>query len=127
MQNYLCGSDGRPNVMRRPGERYAQSSTQERVAYGEGSIMFWGRLCVIARTELIFICRVRRNQNLNVARYITDILVEYVMPFAGYIRQNFRFLQDDAKPTHLMSLNSTWKKSGSMLLSRQREFPTITP
>lgn len=90
----LYGSDGRRNVMRRPGERYAQCCISETVSYGGGSVMFWGGISLTGHTELVFI----RRGGLTAARYVTEILEEYVMPYAGYIGEDFQLMQDNARP-----------------------------
>lgn len=68
-QMTLYGSDGRRNVMRRPGERYTQCCITETVNYGGGSIMFLAGISLTGRTEPVFIQR----GVLTAARYSTEI------------------------------------------------------
>ena len=63
--------------------------------------MFWGGMSLEAKTELVFITGPnigRRSKGLTSQRYIEEILVDHVVPFSGYIGENFIFMQDDARP-----------------------------
>lgn len=90
----LKPDDGRIKVWRRPGEGYAQCNIIGKEAYGGGSVMVWGGICMGARTEL----RVIENGSLTAARYITEVLEELVMPFAPFIGDGFVFMHDNARP-----------------------------
>ena len=56
--------------------------------------MVWGGINVMARTELVCI----DHGTLNSQRYIEEILMNHVMPFAPFIGQNFMLMQDNARP-----------------------------
>lgn len=90
----LVGSDERRNVMRRPGERYAQCCIRETVRFCGGSTLFWGGISFTARTELVFF----RNRAVNAESYISDILGPHVMPFAGNLGDNFHLMHDNVRP-----------------------------
>lgn len=97
----LHGNDGRRRVYRRPGERFQQCCIEERVSYGGGSCMFWGGISLEAKTDLVFITGAnpgRRSRGLTSQRYIEEVLEDSVVPFAGYIGENFIFMQDNARP-----------------------------
>lgn len=97
----LHGNDGRGRVYRRSSERFAQCCISERVSYGGGSCMFWGGISLEAKTELVFITGPdtnRRSGGLTSQRYIEEILEEHVVPFSGFIGDNFVFMQDNARP-----------------------------
>lgn len=52
------------------------------------------------KTELFFnvgAAQGAAERALNAQRYITDILEEYVVPFAGYIGDQFTFRHDNAR------------------------------
>ncbi|XP_045534569.1 uncharacterized protein LOC106711574 [Papilio machaon] len=83
----LFCNDRRRRVYRRQGERFTQPCFEESVEYGGGSCMFWGGISVDGKTELVCVSRTRggRGQgSLNAGRYITEILEEHVVPYAGY-------------------------------------------
>lgn len=94
----LHGSDRRQRVYRRPGERYSQCCIEETVAYGGGSVMVWGGISLTARTALVFIEPTAHARGLTSHRYITEILADHVVPYAGYIGQDMLLMQDNARP-----------------------------
>lgn len=56
--------------------------------------MVWGGISLTARTDL----HVFNRGSVNSHTYISDILAEYVLPFAPYIGENFLLMQDNVKP-----------------------------
>lgn len=119
----LYGSDGRRNVMRRPGERYSQCCIRETVSYGGGSVMFWGGISLTGRTELVFI----RRGALTAARYITEILEDHVVPYAGYIGENFELMHDNARP-HVARITTDYlEEVGIRVMSWPARSPDLNP
>lgn len=90
----LHSSDGRIRVWRRRGERYAACNTAEMVPFGGGSVMVWGGITLDARTEL----HVFQRPSMNARVYITEVLEQYVMPFAPFIGEEFLLMHDNARP-----------------------------
>lgn len=102
-ESRLClhSNDGRGRVYRRPNERFAQCCITECVAYGGGSCMFWGGISLEAKTELVFITgpNIRRQaRGLTSQRYIEEVLQEHVVPYGGFIGENFLYMHDNARP-----------------------------
>lgn len=93
----LHGSDRRGRVYRRPGERFAQCCFAETVAYGGGSCMMWAGISLDGKTELVFVPGGGRGGGLTSDRYISDILLEHVVPYAGYIGDGFLLMHDNAR------------------------------
>lgn len=81
----LYHSDDRGRVWRRPGERFAQCTIPESRPFERRSVMVWGGINFHARTELIFI----NNGALTARRYIEEVLLEAVIPFAPFIGEQF--------------------------------------
>lgn len=90
----LRSPDGRDRVWRRPGERYAACTFTSRTPYGGGSIMVWGGISSDARTELVLI----QNGALTAHRYIEEVLIPHVIPFAPHIGEDFMLMHDGARP-----------------------------
>lgn len=90
----LHSPDGRERVWRRHGERHSQACITPRVAFGGGSIMFWGGISWEARTELVVV----RGRGLTSTRYIEEILQDQVMPYMPFIGPQALFMQDNARP-----------------------------
>ena len=93
----LHGSDRRGRVYRRPGERFAQCCIAETVAYGGGSCMRWAGISLDGKTELVFVPGGGRGGGLTADRYITDILQDHVVPYAGFFSENFLLMHDNAR------------------------------
>ncbi|CAK1593484.1 unnamed protein product [Parnassius mnemosyne] len=94
----LFCNNRRRRVYRRQGERF--ESFEESVEYGGGSCMFWGGISVDGKTEIVCVSRTRggRGQgSLNAGRYITEILEEHVVPYAGYVGDGFMLMHDNAR------------------------------
>jgi Transposase len=90
----VFSSDRRLRVWRRPGQRFAQCNISERVPYVGGSVMVWGGITSETKTHLHAFPR----GYLTALRCISDILEEYVVPFAPFISEYFIFMQDNARP-----------------------------
>ena len=56
--------------------------------------MVWAGISLRARTELNIV----ENGSMNAERYISDILKDYVMPFAPYIGDQFILMYYNARP-----------------------------
>ena len=56
--------------------------------------MVWGGINFRGRTDLHIV----QHGTLNGERYITDILQEYVIPFAPFVGDNFILMHDNARP-----------------------------
>lgn len=90
----LRSADGRQRVWRRPGERYSPCTMSFRTPFNGGSVMVWAGISLNYRTELIII----GGRSLNSDRYITDCLMDHVVPFAPIIGENFLLMHDNAPP-----------------------------
>lgn len=96
----LFCNDRRRRVYRRQGERFAQACIQETVEYGGGSCMFWGGMSVAGKTDLVCVSRTggaRGQGSLTAHRYITEILEEHVVPYAGFVGEGFTLMHDNAR------------------------------
>lgn len=89
----LHSPDGRKRVWRRNGERFAECTFSSRLSYGGGSVMVWAGISRDACTELVVI-----DGSLTAHRYIEEILNNYVVPFSGFIGDDFILMQDNARP-----------------------------
>lgn len=79
------------------GERFSRCRFAETVAYGGGSCVMLAGISLERKTELIFVSGGDRGGGLTANRYITDMLLEYVLPYAGFIGNNFLLMQDYAR------------------------------
>lgn len=93
----LHGSDRRGRVYRRPGERFSQCCFAETVAYGGGSCMMWAGISLESKTELVFVPGGGRGAGLGADGYITNILLDHVVPYAGFVGENFILMHDNAR------------------------------
>lgn len=96
---FFC-NDRRRRVYRRQGERYSQACFEETVSYRGGSCMFWGGISIQGKTDLVCVsCTggARGQGSLTAHRYITEILEDHVVPFAGFVGPEFTFMHDNAR------------------------------
>ena len=91
----LSRADGRIRVYRRTGERHADCCVLQRDPFGGGSVMVWGGICDGRKTHLLIL-----NGNLNVQRYINEVLTPEVISFLQRNGPNLTFQQDNAR-THV--------------------------
>lgn len=93
----LHGSDRRGRVYRRPGERFAQCCFSETVSYGGGSVMMWAGISIEGKTNLVFVPGGGRRGGLTAERYVEGILIDHVIPYAGFIGDDFVLMHDNAR------------------------------
>jgi hypothetical protein len=69
----------------------------------EGNLtkVVWGGVCSTARTDLYVFPRGTTNSTV----YVTDILEQYVVPFAPFIGDNFFFQHYNARPHNVRILS----------------------
>lgn len=60
--------------------------------------MVWGGISLTAHTALVFIEPTARTHGLTAHRYITEVLANHVVPYAGHIGQDMLLMQDNARP-----------------------------
>lgn len=90
----LRGADGRERVWRRSGERYAECTRSETVPFQGGSVMVWGGVSLDGRTELVFV----GGGSLTSERYVEEILLEHVLPYSGFVGEDFIFSINSYSP-----------------------------
>ncbi len=115
----LQGPDGRQRVWRKPGERYKAGMFSTRSNFYGGSVMVWGGISYHAKTELHTFGKTSVTAN----SYISDILLDYVVPFAPYIGDRFLLMQDNARP-HVAKLTVDFLESTGI---RRLEWPACSP
>ncbi|XP_045457405.1 uncharacterized protein LOC123667568 [Melitaea cinxia] len=93
----LHGNDRRDRVYRRPGERFSQCCFAETVSYGGGSVIVWAGISYEGKTELVFVPSGGRSDGLTAQKYVGNILLDHVVPYAGYIGEDFLLIHDNAR------------------------------
>ncbi|KAI8434919.1 hypothetical protein MSG28_003393 [Choristoneura fumiferana] len=119
----LNGCDRRGTVCRRPEERFSQCCFSERVAYGGGSVIFWGGISYDGKTELVLVPSGGRGGGLNAARYITNFLEEHVVPYASMFDEGFLLMQDNAPCHNARAITSYLREVGIYT----RNWPAMSP
>ena len=59
--------------------------------------MMWAGISIDGRTDLVVVPGGGRGGGLITKKYISDILLEHVIPYAGFIGDNFMLMQDYAR------------------------------
>lgn len=114
--------DGRSRVWRRPGEQYTVSCVQPTTAFGGGSVMVWAGISARRKTELIPI-----NGNLNAVRYIAEVLEPHVLPYAAAIGDEFKFMDDNARPHRAIIVNDFLTNHGIERIPWPANSPDLNP
>lgn len=119
----LHGSDRRGRVYRRPGERFSQCCFAETVAYGGGSCMMWAGISLEDKTELVFVPGGGRGGGLGADGYITNILLEHVVPYAGFVGEDFILMHDNAR-CHTARVTQQFLQEVDL---RTMDWPALSP
>ncbi|CAG9136950.1 unnamed protein product, partial [Plutella xylostella] len=119
----LHGSDRRGRVYRRPGERFAQCCFAETVAYGGGSCMMWAGISLEGKTALVFVPGGGRGGGLTADRYITDILLGHVVPYAEFVGEDFVLMHDNAR-CHTARVSRQFLREKEL---RTMDWPALSP
>lgn len=126
----LFCNDGRRRVYRREGERFAQACIQETVEYGGGSCMFWGGISAEGKTDLVCVSRTggaRGQGSLTAHRYVTEILEEHVVPYAGFIGEGFTLMHDNARAHTAMIVRDYFQEVGIPIMRWPARSPDLNP
>ena len=76
-----------------PNEHFAPVCVAEHDRFGGGSVMVWAGISAQGKTDL----HVIYNGTLTDLRYVNEILVVYVPPYAGAVGENFILTDDNAR------------------------------
>ncbi|PZC72334.1 hypothetical protein B5X24_HaOG211312 [Helicoverpa armigera] len=126
----LFCNDRRRRVYRRQGESFAQACIQETMEYGGGSCMFWGGMSIDGKTNLVCVSRTasaRRQGSLTAARYITEILEEQVVPYAGFVGSGFTLMHDNARCHTALIVRDYLQEVGIPVMRWPARSPDLNP
>lgn len=126
----LFCNDRRRRVYRRQGERFAQACIQETVEYGGGSCMFWGGMSADGKTDLVSVSRTggaRGQGSLTAHRYVTEILEEHVVPYAGFVGEGFTLMHDNARAHTALIVRDYLQEVGISVMQWPARSPDLNP
>lgn len=126
----LFCNDRRKRVYRRQGERFAQACIQETVEYGGGSCMFWGGISCDGKTDLVCVSRTggaRGQGSLTAHRYITEVLEEHVVPYAGFVGHGFTLMHDNARSHTAFIVRDYLQEVGIPIMQWPARSPDLNP
>ena len=89
----LTTADGRERVWRRRGERFARCCNREFNRWEGPGVMVWAGITARNRTPLVVV-----EGNLNVQRYVNEVLEPHLVPFMEAHPEIDIFQQDNARP-----------------------------
>lgn len=85
--------DRRVRVWRKEGERFSEACIHGTDRFGGPSVMVWGGISLMGKTELVFL----EEGTITAASYIERVIQPHVIPFGQRIGENFVFMQDNAR------------------------------
>lgn len=126
----LFCNDRRKRVYRRQWERFAQACIQETVEYGGGFCMFWGGMSADGKTELSSVSRTggaRGQGSMTAHQYITEILEDHVVPYAGFIGDGFTLMHDNARAHTTGIVHGYLQEVGIPVMQWPARSPDLNP
>ncbi|VVC27922.1 Transposase, Tc1-like,Ribonuclease H-like domain [Cinara cedri] len=106
------------------------SFLEETVEYGGGSCMFWGGISIDSKTELVCVSRTggaRVQGSLTSDRYITEILEEHVVPYAGFVGDGFILMHDNARSHTALIVKNYTEEVGIPVMNWPARSPDLNP
>lgn len=85
--------DRRVRVWRREGERFSEPCIHETDRFGGPSVMVWGGISLLGKTELVIL----DGGTVTAASYVERVVRPHIVPFSQRIGANFVLMQDNAR------------------------------
>ena len=119
----LYGNDARIRTWRHRGERFNQRCIMPIRAHNGGSVMVWGCISLRGRTELVIL----PPPAMTSIRYVNDVLQPHILPLKRQLRQNFVFMQDNARPHTANITQQFFQRHDIALLNHPSNSPDLNP
>ena len=116
-------SDRRARVWRMRNERFAEVCIAEHDCYGGGSVMVWAGISAQGKTDL----HVIDVGTLTAERYVNEILVVHVRPYAGAIGPDFILMADNASAHRARITNRCLEQAAIVRLDWPARSPDLNP
>lgn len=85
--------DRRVRVWRREGERFTNPCIHETDRFGGPSVMVWGGIGLMGKTEL----EILNEGTVTAASYVERVVRPHIIPYAQRVDHNFILMQDNAR------------------------------
>ncbi|VVC30761.1 Ribonuclease H-like domain [Cinara cedri] len=92
--------------------------------------MFWGGISIDSKTELVCVSRTggaRGQGSLTSDRYITEILEEHVVPYAGFVGDGFILMHDNARSHTALIVKNYTEEVGIPVMNWPARSPDLNP
>ena len=115
--------DGRKRVWRQRNERFKECCVAEHDKFGGGSVLVWAGIYFDGRTDLC----VMMNGSVNHLRYRDEILVPFVVPYAGAIGQEFILMDNNETASRARIVTTYLEDQGIERMDRPAKSPDMNP
>lgn len=119
----LSVNDRRARVWRARGERFDEANMVEHDHFGGGSVMVWGGISIAGHTDLHVFAR----GGVNAQRYLNEVLIPIVRPYAGAVGDNFVLMDDNARPHRARVVNNFLEQEGIERMEWPARSPDLNP
>lgn len=92
--------------------------------------MFWGGISLDGKTELVCVSqsgRARGQGSLTAHRYILEVLESHVVPYAGFIGEEFLLMHDNARCHTALIVRDYLEEVGIPVMQWPARSPDLNP
>uniref|UniRef100_A0A2A4J5V2 Tc1-like transposase DDE domain-containing protein n=1 Tax=Heliothis virescens TaxID=7102 RepID=A0A2A4J5V2_HELVI len=115
--------DKRIRVWRKPGERFTEPCIHGTDRFGGPSVMVWGGISLMGRTELVIL----EEGSVTAASYVERVIQPHVIPFSQRVGPGFVFMQDNARPHMARVTQRALSEANISVLPWPAKSPDLNP
>lgn len=119
----FLSDDRRVRVWRRQGERFNDPCVHETDRFGGPSVMVWGGISLMGKTELVIL----NEGTVTAARYVEHVVRPHIIPFSQRVGNNFVLMQDNARAHTARLTQATLTEANIAVLPWPAMSPDLNP
>lgn len=119
----FLSDDRRVRVWRRQSERFTDPCVHETDRFGGPSVMVWGGISLMGKTELVIL----NEGTVTSASYVERVVRPHIIPFSQRVGNNFVLMQDNARPHTARLTQATLTEANIVVLPWPAMSPDLNP